>query len=359
MRVPCSNPLAIRINHVQGERLRAADLQDGLGVESWMRQLHMIGLHDTWGIALGLVATLLEDTPGRGVRVTAGLAYDARGRSLMLEAPHVAPNPWPTYPAADALATFDLVLIADAERHRRPATRDDLLCLNCRPAPMRDRPAMAWLPSASVRLGVDIVLTRAARRFPKELLKPGDPPPELVLDPSVRQLAESQARPQIAAGTTTPDQVWHPWIPAGQQDVIGFWADVDISDAGFATVPTVQASLTFDTTGPAGTGPLTQLAALDQPYFTRVEVDWTNYPGQFHFVIIPAYIGFLVSSTAPANGLAAGQSYLSPFAISWVGVEPVQGSPVGSEEYLGPTVRCCQPPATSTIRRLNSNRRLS
>ena len=60
MRVPCSNPLAIRINHVQGERLRAADLQDELGVESWMRQLHMIGLHDTWGIALGLEATAEE-----------------------------------------------------------------------------------------------------------------------------------------------------------------------------------------------------------------------------------------------------------------------------------------------------------
>ena len=213
-----------------------------------MRQLHMVGLHDTWGITMGLAATA-EEGAGRGVGVTTGLAYDARGRPLLLDAPHVAPNPWASYPGADPSATFDLVLIADAERHRRPATRDDLLCLSCGVAPMRDRPALVWLPSASVRIGIDIALVRAKQASPGEPIKPGDPPPLLKLDNSVRRIAESQARPHIAAGTTTPDQTWKPLIPPGQQDILGFEAVVDVSDSGFASAPTLLASLTIDTSG--------------------------------------------------------------------------------------------------------------
>jgi hypothetical protein len=206
MRVPCSDPRAIRINHVQGERLRAADLQDELGVESWMRQLHMIGQHDTWGIALGLEVGP-DEGKGRGVRVQAGLAYDARGRPLLLPTPHVAPNPWSSYPAAEPLSSFDLVLIADAERDRRPATRDDLLCLTCGPAPLRDRPALAWQPSATVRIGIDVTLVRARRADPKTSVNPGDPPPLLTLDSSVRRIAETQARPHVVAATTTPESL--------------------------------------------------------------------------------------------------------------------------------------------------------
>ncbi len=341
MRVPCSNPLAIRINHVQGERLRAADLQDELGVESWMRQLHMIGLHDTWGIALGLEATA-EEGAGRGVRVAAGLAYDARGRPLLLEAPHVAPNPWSSYPGADPSATFDLVLIADAERHRRPATRDDLLCLSCGLAPMRFRPAMVWLPSASVRIGIDIPLIRAGRKFPKEPLKPGDPPPVLVLDPSVRRIAESQARPYIAAGTTTADQTWQPWIPSGQQAVLGFETVVDVSEWGFSTAPTLIAQLAVDTSSTAGAALLIQLAQVKQLILTHVVLNRKEWAGQFQFRVIPANENLLDPTTVPGGALEAGQSYLSPFQIAWTGVEPVVGCPVGSTEILGQTVRCCQ-----------------
>jgi len=354
MRVPCSNPLAIRINHVQGERLRAADLQDELGVESWMRQLHMIGLHDTWGIAMGLVATA-EEGAGRGVCVAAGLAYDARGRPLLLEAPHVAPNPWASYPGADPSATFDLVLIADAERHRRPATRDDLLCLSCGVAPMRDRPALVWLPSASVRIGIDIALVRAKQPPPGEPIKPGDPPPVLALENSVRLYAETQARPHVAAATTTADQTWQPWIPSTQGNVVGFGTVVDVSDWGFASEPTLIASLSIDTSGSPESTTFNEFAndpshpisrrGLTHFLFTRVDVDWANHPGQFRFVVMPAIAAFLDPSTSPRDARIADQSYRSPFRINWVGVEPVVGCPVGAGESLGQAVRCCEPPA--------------
>jgi hypothetical protein len=357
MRVPCSQPLALRINHVSGERLRAADLQDELGVESWMRQLHMIGLHDTWGIALGL-GVGLEEEAMRGVRVTAGLAYDARGRPLLLEAPHVAPNPWSIYPAAEPSATFDLVLIADAERDRRPADRDDGLCLSCSVVPQRDRPALVWRPAASVRLGIDVALARARRAFPKDPIKPGDPPPLLALDMSVRRFAESQARPHIAAATTTPDQAWQPWIPPGQQDILGFQALVDVSDWGFASAPTLLASLSLDFAAAPRTLLLIELVRSNRLYLTHVDLDWENQPGQFRFVVIPAVLAFLDPSTVPKEGLGAGQSYRSPFQIAWIGVEPVVGCPLGIGEVLGQRVRCCEPAEQPLRFRPSKGRRL-
>jgi len=341
MRVPCSDPRAIRINHVQGERLRAADLQDELGVESWMRQLHMIGLHDTWGIAMGLEVEPDAGT-GRGVLVKAGLAYDARGRPLLLPAPpHIAPNPWSSYPVAYPSASFDLVLIADAERDRQPATRDDLLCLACGPAPMRDRPALVWRPSASVRIGIDVAVVRARRADPNAPINPGDPPPLLALDNSVRRFAETQARPHIAAATTTPDQTWQPWIPPGQHAQLGLEAVVDISAWGFATAPRLLAALVLDTSDSAGNPLFNVFVGSNRLYLTHVHLNWKESPGQFRFVIIPAGPIYLLSSTIPDGGMHASESQRWPFRIAWVGVEPVVGCPVGEAEVLGQTVRCC------------------
>ena len=248
-------------------------------------------------------------------------------------------------PGADPSATFDLVLIADVERHRRPATRDDLLCLSCGVAPMRDRPALVWLPSASVRIGIDVALIRAGQTTSDEPIKPGDPPPVLVLDSSVRRIAESQARPHIAAATTTADQPWQPWIPSTQGNILGFEAVVDVSDSGFASAPTLLASLAIDTSGSAESKTFIELARFNQLLLTRAHVDWTNRPGQFRFVVMPAVTGLLDPSTIPKDGLKAGQSYRSPFRIAWVGVEPVVGCPVGAGESLRQAVRCCQPPA--------------
>jgi hypothetical protein len=351
MTVPCPNPFAIRINHLQGERLLAADLEDELGVESWMRQLHMVGLHDTWGIALGLEVRA-EERAGRGVRVAPGLAYDAPGRSLLVNAAKVAPNPWSSYPAADPSASFDLVLIADAERDRQPAVRDDGLCLACGPAPARDRPALLWRPSGRVRIGIEVVLVRAKRAFREALMNPGDPPPLLTLDRSVRLYAETQARPHIAAGTTGSDQPWQPWIPSGET-VAGLETVVDVSDWGFSSTPTVIASLAIDTTSKTGSALFGRLAGIKQLVFTHVAPDPEIPAQQFRFRIIPPHLALLDPSTVPDGPLKAGQSYRSPLQVAWMGVEPVAGCRPEAAEVLGRLVRCCQsaePVARGTAR---------
>ena len=347
MRVPCSNPLAVRINHLQGERLRAADLEDGLGVESWLRRLHMVGLHDTWGIALGLDVTA-DAGAGRGVLVRPGLAYDARGRPLLISAPAVAPNPWASYPAADPTAAFDLVLIADAERDRTPADRDDGLCLSCAEAPVRDRPALLWRPAGRARIGIEVELVRATRVDPKTPTKPGDPPPLLAFDFTIRRLAETQARPHLAGGVTPPDQPWHAWRPSTQREkIFGLETVVDVSDWGFSAAPTFLASLAVDTTSAAGLAFFTRLAALDELILTHVAPDPTAPARRFLFRVIPPDVRLLDPATAPDGRVVVGPSYRSPLRVDWVGIEPAGGCPPGDAEVLGRTVRCCRPEVAS------------
>lgn len=71
-----------RVRFVHGQRLRADDLSDAAGGELRRQQLHVVGAHDTWGIAEGLQVS--ARTTGAGVRE--GAAFDRCGRVLRLKA---------------------------------------------------------------------------------------------------------------------------------------------------------------------------------------------------------------------------------------------------------------------------------
>jgi hypothetical protein len=199
-----------------------------------------------------------------------------------------------------------------------------------------------WRPSALVRLGTEIVLVRATCAPGGFPTNPGDPPPLLKLDPSVRRMAETQARPHLAAGTSPPDQAWQPWIPSGER-VMGLEAVVDVSDQGFAAAPTLLASLAA-APGQAGTDLLARIARLRRQILTHVVIDDPKaWAGQFRFRVIPADKNLLDPSTVPDGPLKDKQSYRSPLRIAWLALEPAAGRPPVEGEVLGRKVRCCRP----------------
>src|SRR4051812_5241908 len=101
---------ALRVRHFPGERLIAPDLLGDVDTLAWLRRAHMVALHDTWGVALGLRIA----GAGAGLAVGPGIAYDARGRELVSDSVRRISAP------ADAakVGPYDLAIAYD----RRPGS---------------------------------------------------------------------------------------------------------------------------------------------------------------------------------------------------------------------------------------------
>jgi hypothetical protein len=69
-----------RLLHAQGDLLRARDLEADVGAERHARERHVIGVHATWGVGIGLEVTLAAG--GGSVLVGPGFAYDPGGREI-------------------------------------------------------------------------------------------------------------------------------------------------------------------------------------------------------------------------------------------------------------------------------------
>lgn len=91
------------VRHRDGELLRARDLAAEVAGEEARRAVHVLAVHDTWGVALGF--SLVVGGSGRGAVVGPGFGYDRRGRELVSAATVFVPRP-----AADG--TYDLAVAA-------------------------------------------------------------------------------------------------------------------------------------------------------------------------------------------------------------------------------------------------------
>ena len=81
-----------RLQYWQGQTLRSRDARDQTRLDAQRRQLHNRALHATDGIAFGLQVQLVAADPKR-VEVSCGLAYDLRGRELILQRSRRVPLP--------------------------------------------------------------------------------------------------------------------------------------------------------------------------------------------------------------------------------------------------------------------------
>src|SRR5690348_14286372 len=110
---------AFRLRHHQGQHLQVADLQDEYDNLTWLRGLHVLGLHDTWGIALGF-SVQLGPKKSNTVLVGPGLAYDCRGREIVLIQTHAVAGPQGGSAIPDG-TVITLVMRYDADLGQREA----------------------------------------------------------------------------------------------------------------------------------------------------------------------------------------------------------------------------------------------
>lgn len=223
-----------RIRHHQDERLLASDLNADMAYEAMLRRLHLRGLHDTWGVALGLRLSRGQD--GKAALVKPGLAYDCLGRELLLADGFALQAP--TRPAgyAGAALAFDLVvrytdIVKDGSRSDGAAI--------CPPPPSRglafrwamagpaSHPASALL-AKGIRLGEEVPLGRFILDPNDRLSSP---------DYRLRRTARPLLRPHLAFNSVQP--AWQPVCEQVDDQTsmcksATFTAAVSAADGGFS-----------------------------------------------------------------------------------------------------------------------------
>ena len=198
-----------RIRYYNDQLLKAEDLQADVQYETWMRQLHVRGVHKTWGVALGFEIQL--DVGQRIVQVGPGLAYDVQGREIIssrpvfLKIPDLPPNLPPAQAAdpQDPQWCFDLLIRHQALTELIGDHDFTSSCLS--PTnPLEDQPIWRWsfagevVPNQSpppladdVRKGEEIPVTRV------QISSQGVSGPDL----SLRRQTQGLVRPYIASGS--------------------------------------------------------------------------------------------------------------------------------------------------------------
>jgi hypothetical protein len=263
-----------RIAVPQGALLAARDLADADEAGAAMRALHVRLVHDTWGVALGMEVS--RDGGGAALVVGAGLAYDRRGREVVLAAERRVDAPPPPGPGewwADLLAAAPGTLRWSVAGPAGPGRRPQL--------------------GADVRRGEEIPLARVRIGAPGAIGVP-----DTALRPSVQRLAA----PRVGAG-----RVAQGTPVAGTR--AAWRLRVSTAAAGFFTTPRYFATLAGH---PLGQAPG---AAL----------------GPFVRIFSPGPQGFdLEVRLAGDRGVVAGLSdaqRVSPVPIDWLGLAPAEGCP--------------------------------
>ncbi len=255
------------IRFVEGGLLLARDLDDRVRAESHLLGLHVEGVHDTWGAATGLRAELSADR--RWVLVTAGRAFDRRGRVVTLAAPVTMAAPAVPVPGAPQPA-FDLLLNGDGVRWER----------------------------AGGAAEADIPLGRCIRLADGTLLS---------VDRSVRRTVRPMTRPHVGFGITLPGALT--WL-AGST---GLSAIVDTSQAGFTATPYYFAQVAA-------------LPALPAGYLPPFLAPAWFYPSRFS-----VRLTFLTTVGRPASLAVAEMLRLAPsIQLAWIGVETLVGCSTGA-----------------------------
>lgn len=293
-----------RLQHVEGQRLTARDLQDDVLFEAGWRSLHVRAVHGVWGIALGYEVSLTRDR--RGVRVAPGLAYDACGRELLQTAPRQLMPPIAPRQSRASAWWFDL-LVRGGESTRPPALRWSYAA---------DAPT-AFVGTREfaddVRLGEDIPLVRIRMVAGGNITH---------VDRDLRRIARGLVRPHMAAGrlpasaVTVTGSVWD-WTAWVDTSASSFDTEAPFYFARLADHPWLSPASGF--AGLFSAPPLTNAehGALLGPFVTIESV---------------SKIGFAVhvrAAAAPQSALRdvpQRRGLVLPVPVDWVGIEPNVGS---------------------------------
>ena len=299
-----------RVRHFQGQRLHGADLQDEYENLAWLRSLHVVAQHDTWGIALGLdVRHSLGDDVHDDVQVGPGVAYDCFGREIVLGQMQIVPHPFALFEPAAGMS-LTLVISHPSEGDRAAAPDVLAPCPGASGGAQSARPVLAWRWEGEVRLGREVPLIGFATN--------ADSTPSF--DTSVRRYTQALSRPHVYAALTGPEQPWTPWRVTDQQLQIGIETWVDTSDAGFVGTPHYLASLQTASTLLAADTDNALVGRFPAIFTTVVDASPTGFRFRFTAAVGPHQVVALAVN--PRHRAGGPFSWLR---ISWLGVEPAGG----------------------------------
>jgi hypothetical protein len=221
-----------RLRYWQGQTLRAADDRDQRRFDALRRRLHNLALHSTEGVSFGLGVTTVSDDPAI-YEVACGLAYDCRGRELLLQRPRRIGVP--------AEAGW---LLLRPRRSAKPSSDSSSCCTRSDPA---------CIPDEALLLDADFELAWVQGEVePPEGVALARLNAEGELDADFRpRQARPLAKPRLARGETVRgDTPWEPWTiqePDGKgglrDKVVGVQTRIDTSAAGFTRTPCYIATI--------------------------------------------------------------------------------------------------------------------
>ncbi|WP_437937088.1 hypothetical protein [Sorangium sp. So ce341] len=187
-----------RLEAWQGQTLSAADFREQLANADALRAAHNQALHESFGVSFGLAVTL----DGDAAKVACGLAYDCRGRELVLQQDRSIKLP------------------------RAPAGEASLLVLGRRRAesgPVEEGTELRWVPAARYRAKLGVPLARYTVSHDRL----DEPTLDAFRVLGVRALA------RLPMGTGSLEGVRISWEPIA--DETGLQVRVDTTTAGFVS----------------------------------------------------------------------------------------------------------------------------
>ncbi|VTU28785.1 hypothetical protein [Variovorax sp. RA8] len=225
-----------RLRYWQGQTLRAADDRDQRRFDALRRRLHNLALHSTEGVAFGLRVTRIDEDPVTW-EVACGLAYDCRGRELLLQRPRRIDMP-----------TQAAWLVLRPRKAGRRSSGASACCVASEPG---------CIPDEALLLDADFELAwTGGESEPVEGVALARLDAEGVLDAQFRpRQARPLAKPRLARGETVRgDTPWEPWTiqepdgKGGLRDrVVGVQTHIDTSAAGFTRTPCYIATIQSQT----------------------------------------------------------------------------------------------------------------
>jgi hypothetical protein len=250
-----------RIDWIDRQLLAGTDLRAAHHYLDVLRARHMRGAHGTWGVALGLP---VSDAGGGFVEIGAGLAYDARGRELLVSRPIQVP--------------INVALAKDATQVLALRSSGDA----CVPQAV----ARVVSERAPLAPGLDVELASIDSNG--------------AIETDSRRHVRSLAPPRVAGGTVPIAGA----VITGSE--IGFTAKIATSSGGFVDTPIyiVHAENAAAVAPPNALGPLVTVSR----------------PSTTGFMLEVRYVFRSVSDYTKAYA-KAGRGGALPFALNWLGVE--------------------------------------
>ncbi len=224
-----------RVQYWQGQMLRAQDFLNLQGVEAQRRWWHNRAIHNAYGVAEGLVATLVPTSAPTGVGISPGVAYDIFGRELILERAETIPLP-------NNIPTGRIGAVSLLMRYKPPSRRihpDEIteVCWTAHGSVIAGTAEFVW------KLGDNL---NPAEGVAVYAIYYAEPWPTIMPDPNcLRISAEPLSRPLLASGATIPGQT--PW----EQWTVGF-TTVTIPGDGTVQCPALAGVQTWVDTSAAG-----------------------------------------------------------------------------------------------------------